>query len=74
METQVYFKTRLNGRGNINCLFRGRFAELYLNEMSDEDLQWLYENGNEYVYPTLAGQKKFYPDTIISAKPLRIKK
>ena len=56
----------INAPGRINTKIGGRFREVVLDDLSDEQLEELYNNGCKYVEPTPEGRKKLFPENVIT--------
>lgn len=59
---KLFERYGINAPGKINTLLDGHFQTVRLDDLTDEKLQQLYENGCKYVQPTEYGRKKLFPN------------
>jgi len=65
----LFKRCGINAPGRLNTKLGGRFQEIALDSLNDEQLEELYNAGCTYVEPTAEGRKKLFPDEI----PIEVK-
>jgi hypothetical protein len=71
MAAKVFFeRIGIKAPGRINLKLDGRFQTVALDDLSQDKLKQLYDNGCNYVGLTSEGRKKYFPDE----KPITTKK
>lgn len=68
MEAVVYKRTNINAPGRMNILLDGRFQTVVLDELPQDKLRQLFENGCKYV-----GVADTTPAKEITVQKLKIK-
>jgi hypothetical protein len=63
MAAKVLFeRTGINAPGRVNAKLDGRCQEFCIDNLSQDQMKQLYEDGFPYVGLTAEGRKKYFPE------------